>query len=78
MHDSTTRKRRLRSKRRQAGMRAFEVWLDTPAVELVAQLKRPGETLSDLVGRALRTLQVQDTQGPVHEPQEPPERVPAH
>jgi len=81
MHDSTVRKRRLRAKRRQLGWEQFELWLPPDNATLLTELKLPGEALHDTVGRALRalaTLQAQDAQGPVPEPQERPTRGRAH
>jgi hypothetical protein len=62
MHDSTVRKRKLRSKRRQAGMKALELWLPPDTAALVEHVKRPDESFSELVGRALHAL-AQDAQG---------------
>jgi hypothetical protein len=53
MHESTERKRRLRQKRRNANIRAYEVWLNKALVE---ELKRPDESINALVSRALDTL----------------------
>jgi excisionase family DNA binding protein len=41
--------------------------LDADTLALAAQLRQPGESLSDLITRALLALQAQDGQGPVHE-----------
>ena len=57
------RVQRLRERRKQAGMKAYELWLDAPTAELLAELKQPGEALHETVGRALRALQGQSTQG---------------
>ena len=78
MHDSTVRKRRLRAKRRQSGWEQFELWLPPDSATLLAQLKQPGESLQDVVCRALLALQAQDGQGPVHKSQERPTRRRAH
>jgi hypothetical protein len=56
MHESTVRKRRFRHKRQQAGMRAYELWLVPETAALVEHVKRPDESFSALVGRALRAL----------------------
>jgi multidrug resistance efflux pump len=72
------RVQRLRERRKQAGMKAYELWLDAHMAGLLAELKEPGEALHDTVGRALRALQAQDRQEPVHEAQEHPERGQAH
>jgi hypothetical protein len=63
MHDSTVRKRKFRRQRKASGMKAFEIWLDRPAVERITQLRQPGESFSDVVSRALAALQAQDTPG---------------
>jgi hypothetical protein len=78
--DPQTRARmqRLREKRKQAGWQQYELWLDPDAVGLLEQLKQPGESLSDLISRALLTLKAQDGQEAVPEPQEPPKRGRAH
>ena len=61
--DVKTRARvqRLREKRRQSGMKAFEVWL---LPEMVERLKQPHESVSQLMARALTTLQAQETPEP--------------
>jgi hypothetical protein len=64
MHESTKRKRRLRQKRRAAHQRAYEVWLPET---LVDTLKRPDESISALVSRALDTL--------THEAAAPPDTL---
>jgi hypothetical protein len=53
MHESTARKRRFRHKRREAHLKAYEVWLPET---LVDELRRPDESMSTLVSRALDTL----------------------
>jgi hypothetical protein len=53
MHESTARKRRFRHKRREAHLKAYEVWLPET---LVDELRRPNESMSTLVSRALDTL----------------------
>jgi hypothetical protein len=61
MHDSTVRKRKLRAQRKQAGWQQYELWLDPDAVALLDRLKHGGESLSDLISRALRALEAQET-----------------
>jgi hypothetical protein len=53
MHESTERKRRLRQRRRNANIQAYEVWLNKALVE---DLKRPDESINALVSRAMDTL----------------------
>jgi hypothetical protein len=67
------RVQRLRERRKEAGWQPYELWLPPDAAALLTELKAPGESLSDLVGRALRALQAEDRHGPAHEPQEHPE-----
>ena len=55
MADSKTRKRRLRARRRQAGLKGVLVWLTPAAQAALAALRRPGETLDAVVNRALVT-----------------------
>ena len=57
MADSKTRKRRLRARRRQAGLKGVLVWLTPAAQAALAALRRPGETLDAVVNRALLSLQ---------------------
>jgi hypothetical protein len=56
MHESTVRKRRFRHKRQQAGMKAYELWLAPETAALVEHVKRPDESFSELVHRALHAL----------------------
>lgn len=49
---------RLREKRKQAGMKAYELWLDPNTAALLAQLTHPGESLTRVIRRALFALQV--------------------
>jgi hypothetical protein len=69
---------RLRERRKQAGWQPYELWLPPDTAAVLAQLKQPGESLHDVVHRALLALQAQDGQGPVPEPQERPTRGRAH
>jgi hypothetical protein len=57
MADAKTRKRRLRARRRDAGLKAALVWLSPEGQAAMATLKQPGETLDTVVNRALVTLQ---------------------
>ena len=68
------RVQRLRQKRKQAGWQRHEVWLDPDTVALVERVKQPSESLHSVIRRALLTLEAQDTQEPVSEPIERPER----
>ena len=52
--------------------------LEPDTVALAEKLRQPGERMNDVVYRALRALQAQMEQGPVHEPQEHPERGQGH
>jgi hypothetical protein len=69
------RVQRMRERRKQAGWQPYELWLPPNSAALLAELKAPGEAVHDTIGRALRALQAQDAQGPVHEPQARPERA---
>jgi hypothetical protein len=64
MHESTERKRRLRQKRRDANIQAYEVWL--PKV-LVDEVKCPDESINALVSRALNLLRDRTPQKTSHE-----------
>ena len=55
MADAKTRKRRLRARRRQAGLKAVLVWLTPDAQAALATLRQPGETLDGVINRALVT-----------------------
>src|SRR5918911_2581901 len=57
MADAKTRKRRLRARRRQAGLKAVLVWLTPDAQAALATLRQPGETLDGVINRALVTWQ---------------------
>jgi hypothetical protein len=72
------RVQRLRERRKQAGWQPYELWLPPDTAAVLAQLKQPGESLHDVVHRALLALQAQDGQGPVPEPQQRPTRGRAH
>lgn len=72
------RMQRLREKRKQAGMKAYELWLDPNTAALPAQLKHPGESLTRVIRRALLALHVQDTPGPARASLERPKRGRAH
>lgn len=78
--DAKTRARmqRLREKRKQAGMKAYELWLDPNTAALLAQLKHPGESLTRVIRRAVLALQAQDTPGPPRASLERPKRGRAH
>jgi hypothetical protein len=72
------RMQRLREKRKQAGMKAYEMWLDPDTATLLAQLKHPGESLTRVIRRALLALQVQETPGPARESLERRKRGRSH
>jgi hypothetical protein len=55
--ESKLRKRRLRARRRQAGLKAHLVWLSPEGQAAMAALRRPGETIDAFFNRALVTLQ---------------------
>jgi hypothetical protein len=57
MANSKTRKRRLRERRRDAGLKAALVWLTPEGQAAMAALRQPGETLDACVNRALVTWQ---------------------
>jgi hypothetical protein len=63
MADAKTRKRRLRQRRRDAGLKAVLVWLTPAGQAAMAALRQPGETLDAVVNRALVTLQQGLTNG---------------
>jgi hypothetical protein len=73
-----TRMQRLREKRKQAGMKAFELWLDPDTAAVLTQLKLPRESLTHVIRRALLTLKAQDTPGPAQASLECPERRQIH
>jgi hypothetical protein len=57
MADAKTRKRRLRARRQQAGLKAALVWLSPEAQAALTALRQPGETVDAFINRALTTLQ---------------------
>jgi hypothetical protein len=57
MADSKTRKRRLRQRRQQAGLKAALVWLSPEGQAAMTALRQPGETVDAFFHRALITLQ---------------------
>ncbi len=57
MDNSKLRKRRLRARRQQAGLKAELVWLSPEGQAAMAALRQPGETLDTVVNRALVTWQ---------------------
>jgi hypothetical protein len=57
------RVQRLRQRRKEQGWQPYELWLPRDTASLLTELKEPGEALHDTIGRALRALQAQDTQG---------------
>jgi hypothetical protein len=57
MADSKTRKRRLRERRQQAGLKAALVWLSLEAQAAMAALRQPGETIDTFFNRGLVTWQ---------------------
>jgi hypothetical protein len=72
------RVQRLRERRKQAGWQPYELWLPPDTAAVLAQLKQPGESLHDVVCRALLALQAQGGQGPVPESEERPTHGRAH
>jgi hypothetical protein len=56
MDNSKLRKRRLRERRQQAGLKAALVWLTPAAQAAMAALRQPSETLDAVVNRALIAL----------------------
>ena len=64
--DAKTRvgRQRLREKRKQAGMTAYEPWLDPETAAALARLKHPRESLTHVIRRALLTLKAQDMPEP--------------
>ena len=69
---------RLRDKRKQAGMKAYELWLDPDTAVVLAQLKHPGESLTCVIRRAILTLKAQDVSGPAQASLGCPERKRIH
>jgi hypothetical protein len=57
------RVQRLRQRRKEQGWQSYELWLPRDIAASLTELKEPGEALHDTVGRALRALRAQDTQG---------------
>jgi hypothetical protein len=57
MDNSKLRKRRLRARHQQAGLKATLVWLTPEGQAAMAALRQPGETLDAVVNRALVTWQ---------------------
>jgi hypothetical protein len=55
-----TRMQRLREKRKQAGWRQHELWLDPDTVARVARVKQPSESLHSVIRRALLALEAGD------------------
>jgi hypothetical protein len=58
------RMQRLREKRKQAGMKAYELWLDPDTASVLARLRYPRESLTHVIRRAILTLRAQDRPGP--------------
>lgn len=54
------RMQRMRERRKQAGWQPYELWLPPDTAAVLAQLKQPGESLHDVVHRALLALQAQE------------------
>jgi Recombinase len=63
MADSRERMERLRQKRRAQGERAIEVWLDPASAARLADLRRPGESDSGVIRRALTALEARQANG---------------
>ena len=59
MRDDSTRKQRLRQRRREAGWKAYEVWLDATERDVLEKLRQPGESIDAVLQRALRGLQAE-------------------
>jgi hypothetical protein len=57
MDNSKLRKRRLRQRRQQAGLKAALVWLSPEGQAALAALRQPGETLDAFFNRALVSWQ---------------------
>jgi hypothetical protein len=72
------RMQRLRKKRKQAGMKAYELWLDPDTVAVLAQLKHPRESLAHVIRRAVLTLKAQDRPEPAPASVERPARGRGH
>jgi hypothetical protein len=74
MDNATTRKQRLREKRKAEGMKAYEVWLDTDGQTRLATLRQAGESVDAVIGRALAALEHLASPVSSHEA----ESVPSH
>jgi hypothetical protein len=61
MHESTLRKRRLRAKRRQEGWERCEFWLSPRTAGRLADYKRPGEPLQQVIERLLDAAESKGT-----------------
>ena len=57
MADAKLRKRRLRERRQQAGLKAALVWLSPEGQAAMAALQQPGETVDVFFNRVLVTWQ---------------------
>jgi ribosomal protein L2 len=72
------RMQRLREERKQAGMKAYELWLDPETAAVLAQLKHPRESLTHVIRRAVLTLKAQDMPEPAQASVERPARGQGH
>jgi hypothetical protein len=66
--DDSTRKQRLRQRRREAGWKAYEVWLDATGQDLLEKLRQPGESVDTVLQRSLRGLQAETSLVPRDHP----------
>jgi hypothetical protein len=78
MDDATTRKQRLREKRRAEGMKPYEVWLDPDGQARLATLRLAGESVDAIIGRALASLERLTVSVASPVPSRVPSRVPSH
>jgi hypothetical protein len=63
MHESTIRQRRLRTKRRQDGWEQYELWLPPRTAGRLADHRRVGESLHQLIDRLLDAVEHQGMAG---------------
>jgi 5-methylcytosine-specific restriction endonuclease McrA len=68
---TNARMQRFRQRRRAEGARTMEIWAEIETQALIAQLKRPTESLSELVRRALLTLATQQARDEPRPPRLP-------
>ncbi|MGH8058890.1 MAG: hypothetical protein ACREOH_16910 [Candidatus Entotheonellia bacterium] len=68
------RMQRLRAKRKGQGEQAMEVWFDRVSQDHLVRVRRPGESVSAVVRRALAVLAAQEATGQQRVTSDTPER----